>query len=131
MAVLLSRFHPVGVFSKNTGVTKTLAKIYLDFSPECDIMIAKGNHYSSRLAAQKARAAFRLTAKTGGNSMGILWYNDCQRQLLSFPLCHKKARAVFRPTAKTSGTPTDAYGIRIAKARFLPVFAKQSCIHAL
>lgn len=57
-------------------------------------MIAKGNHYSSRLAAQKARAAFRLTAKT-------------------------------------SGTPTDAYGIKIAKARFLPVFAKQSCIHAL
>ena len=85
LAVLLSRFHPVGVFSKNTGVTKTLAKIYLDFSPECDIMIAKGNHYSSRLAAQKARAAFRLTAKTGGNSMGILWYNDCQRQSLRFP----------------------------------------------
>lgn len=35
-------------------------------------MIAKGNHYSSRLAALKARAAFRLTAKTGRNSMGIL-----------------------------------------------------------
>ena len=55
-------------------------------------MIAKGNHYSSRLAAQKARAAFRLTAKTGGNSMGILWYNDCQRQSLQFPPCRPKGK---------------------------------------
>lgn len=40
------------------------------------IMIGNSNHYGSRFAAEKAVAAFRLTAKPSGNPADILWYTE-------------------------------------------------------
>lgn len=40
------------------------------------IMIGNSNHYSFRFAAEKAVAAFRLTAKPSGNPTDTLRYTE-------------------------------------------------------